>query len=241
MVFIVGETHGWNRNLITHLGIKVYKSVRPNSIFKDIPKSYAIQVGNFGAIEEDLHKIKAFSEEFLEKDNIHMFVVRGHTDDAHLFDNRKIGNITLVADYSVLELEGYKILCIGGGVTDYRSKSNDFMTNPKFKNQKINLDLDLLNKIEGVDTLITYEAPDFCKHRIDTHLKEFCQDLYKDDTTLFDDIVEERKKITKIVHTLRNKNIIKYHYYGRYESDIKIDYGCFHVSLDDFQVVEIRK
>jgi predicted phosphodiesterase len=90
----------------------------------NIKDSYLIQLGDFGVgfYRENAYKtiFKKLNKR-LEKQNNHLFAFRGNHDDPKYFEqtNNPFGysNITLLADYSEIELLNKKFLCIGGATS----------------------------------------------------------------------------------------------------------------------------
>lgn len=87
-----------------------------------IKDAHIIQVGDFGVGFATLEKEKRMLEMFhhkLVKNNVFVWAIRGNHDFKPYFDNDpfQLTNIRLVKDYTVLNLEGKNILCIGGAVS----------------------------------------------------------------------------------------------------------------------------
>ncbi len=109
-LIFLGDIHG-SFNII-HQYVKLY----------GIKDAHIIQVGDFGVGFQTLEKEKRMLEMFnplLEKNNVHVWAIRGNLDYKPHFHNDPFGlsNIHLVKDYTVLELCGKKILCIGGAIS----------------------------------------------------------------------------------------------------------------------------
>ena len=110
MIFYLGDIHG-NFNLINQY-IKMY----------GIKDAHIIQVGDFGVGFNTFEKEKRLlqmTHDVLVKNNIMVCAIRGNHDYKPYFDNDpfQFTNIKLVKDYTVLNLEGKNILCIGGAVS----------------------------------------------------------------------------------------------------------------------------
>ena len=111
-MYFIGDTHGMR---------PVFSIV---DRFK-IEKSNLIHVGDFGlgfvSIMQDVKNLEVIDEMLIDTQN-KLFVVRGNHDNPIFWDKSKglnlpkLHNIHLVDDYSVLDIENKKILCVGGGI-----------------------------------------------------------------------------------------------------------------------------
>ena len=109
-ILYLGDIHG-SFNIINQY-VKLY----------GIKDAHIIQVGDFGVGFQTIEKEKRMLEMFnpiLVKNNVHVWAIRGNHDYKPHFDNDPFGlsNIHLIPDYTVLELCGKEILCIGGAVS----------------------------------------------------------------------------------------------------------------------------
>jgi len=110
-IVFVGDIHG------------EYGSLRYN-ILRLHEDSYIIQVGDFGV---GFHKPNYYKTEFermqeiLDTKNCHLYVIRGNHDDPEWFKETNnpfdLKNITLLKDYSELNLLDKNILLVGGAVS----------------------------------------------------------------------------------------------------------------------------
>jgi predicted phosphodiesterase len=219
MPFYIGDTHGNFHNILNKMNRYL------------LSDCYIVHVGDFGAYNFNMSKIKAF-DTLLKLNNIKMFVVRGNHDDPSFFDGQTIGNITFVADYTVLELDGDRILCIGGAVSVDRvariKKGLDYHTD-----EKLIFNRKALEGIMGVNVLVTHTAPDFCSPLPNYDYSDFIQSYAENDAKLIEDLMEERANLTKIFEVLKANNKIEQHYYGHFHKSYteEID-GCIHRLLN---------
>ena len=95
-----------------------------------ITDAYIIQVGDFGVgfYRENYYKFEfQLLNKELEKSNCHLYVIRGNHDDPSWFKetHNPFGykNITLLQDYSELNLLGKSILLVGGAISIEDRKS----------------------------------------------------------------------------------------------------------------------
>jgi hypothetical protein len=119
-------------------------------------------------------------------------------------------NIKFVPDYTVLELNSHKILCIGGAITIDRMLRVEGMD--YFKNEVLVHLPDKLRKIKGVDIVATHTIPDFIPPF--TQKSQLIDNYRKHDTRLIEDLKLERETMTKIYHDIVANNTINLWVYG---------------------------
>jgi predicted phosphodiesterase len=219
MPLYAGDTHGNFHNILNKMNRY------------QLSDCNIVHVGDFGAFDFNISKIKAF-DALLKLNNIKMFVVRGNHDDPSFFDGRTIGNITFVADYTVLELDGDRILCIGGAVSVDRVARIEKDLDYHF-DEKLNFNQNILEDIRDVNVLVTHTAPDICFPSPNYAFSDFIQSYAKNDPTLIDELIEERVNVRKIFEILNKNNKIEQHYYGHFHNSYveEID-GCVHRLLN---------
>lgn len=198
----------------------------------DIRDAYIMQLGDFGVGFNGLLKEKRtleYTHTELVKRNVIVYAIRGNHDYKPYFDNDPFGftNIKLVKDYTVLNLEGQNILCIGGAI------SVDRMIR-KTKNQKIgNFDLktgsegwwpdevfnwedDKLVNLRDINIVVTHTAPDYCIPDNGNGFGPFVNGLVANDPDLKLDLLDERRKMTLAFQTVKMYNDVKLHLYGHF-------------------------
>jgi predicted phosphodiesterase len=246
-ILYLGDTHG-NFNLINQY-IKLYG-------LKDL---HIIQVGDFGVgfntFEKESRLLK-MTQEQLQKNNIHLWAIRGNHDYKPYFDNDPFGfsNIHLVADYTVLNLAGKNILCIGGAVSVDRmfrmtklQKKVDFISDVGQKtwwhDEVFLLDCDKLENMRDIDIVVTHTCPDFCPPDNTFGFGPFVEGIIKEtgDTALRTDLMIERKQLTEAFDILKKNNDIKYNYHGHFhKSDLTIKDGIKYRLLNIGELWEER-
>lgn len=133
-----------------------------------------IQVGDFGLgfSQKDLKTMDHYNESWRAR-KIHVYAIRGNHDDPQWWNGQfdsYWSNIHLVPDYTVLELEGKKILCVGGARSVDRAdrvekKEGKWPENVWFPGEEFNYDEDELTGVlakHQVDIVVTHNAPNFC-------------------------------------------------------------------------------
>lgn len=229
----LGDIHG-NFNIVNQY-VKLY----------NIKDAYIIQVGDFGVGFGTLIKEKKHLEmtnDVLKKRNIILYAIRGNHDYKPYFDNDpfNLSNIKLVKDYTVLNLEGKNILCIGGAISVDRCRR-------KTKNQKIgrydirngfeewwpdekfNWEDDKLINLKDINIVVTHTAPDYCTPDNSNGFGPFVNNYIALDTELKLDLMDERREMTMAFQTIKENNDITHHYHGHFHrSDITNIYGTKH-------------
>jgi predicted phosphodiesterase len=226
---MLGDIHG-NFNVINQY-VKHY----------DIKDAYIIQVGDFGVGFSTLDKEKRLlkmTNDVLVKRNVIVYAIRGNHDYKPYFDNDPFGfsNIKLVKDYTVLNLEGKNILCIGGAISvDRKLQMTKYQLNGDFDTKTgyegwwpdegfIWQDDKLIN-LRGIDVVVTHTAPDYCIPDNGNGFGPFVNGFIKNDPELKLDLLDERRQMTLAFQTIKMYNDIYLHVYGHFHrSDvIKVD------------------
>jgi predicted phosphodiesterase len=232
----LGDIHG-NFNLIQQY-VKMY----------GIKDAHIIQVGDFGVGFKSLDKEKRMLEMYhtqLVNNNVHVWAIRGNHDYKPHFDNDPFGftNIHLVADYTVLNLGGKNILCIGGAVSvDREWRYTNKQKQGIFENQtlgverwwpdeKFVLDVDKIKDLRDINIIVTHTCPHYCVPDNTFGLGSFVEGIIREtgDTELRADLLFERNQVTQAFNIVKMNNDIRLHVYGHYHrSDVMNMYGTEH-------------
>jgi hypothetical protein len=136
-------------------------------------KSVIVLCGGCGfGTKDDEHFEKPISKlnEMLAKNESYLVFVRGANDDPSYFTGEKFkfSNIVLAEDYSILRMNGFNCLCIGGGVPfDMQWKKDQEKITGRtmlFKDSKTMFDEELMDKLlseEKIECVISSDAPSF--------------------------------------------------------------------------------
>lgn len=145
----------------------------------------------------------------LIKRNIHLYFIRGNHDNPDYFNNtpediKEFSNIHLVQDYTVLHINTYNILCVGGATSvdkKFRTKDIDWW---EFENvlpyQKLNC--------KNIDIVVTHCAPIFCPPKYER--------ISWMDDELDAKAREDRRLLAQLYFDLIKENKPKYWFYGHY-------------------------
>lgn len=165
-MYFIGDTHG----------------LRPVFTIIDrhkIEKSNLIHVGDFGlgfvSIMQDVKNLEVIDEMLIDTQN-KLFVVRGNHDNPIFWDKSKglnlpkLHNIHLVDDYSVLDIENKKILCVGGGISIDRQLRKDDRPYPSWwQDEEFQWHPGKFNRVVNnhntMDIIVTHSAPSACYPR----------------------------------------------------------------------------
>lgn len=247
-ILYLGDIHG-NFNII-HQYVKLY----------NITNAHIIQVGDFGVGFKTVEKEKRMLEMFhdiLLKNNVHVWAIRGNHDYKPHFDSDPFGfsNIHLIPDYTVLELCGKRILCIGGAVSvDRKFRLTKKQRMGIYENQTLGveswwpdelfvLDRDKLGEMKDIDIVVTHTAPDYCFPDNKFGFGPLVDSIVKEtgDTELKTDLLVERNQVTDAFTILRMNNNITHHYYGHFhKSDTLEMFGIKHRLLNVNELWEER-
>lgn len=240
MIFL-GDTHG-NNNYI-----KWYIKNRK------IENTNIIHVGDFGVGFMNEHQERnnlGHLNKFLKLKGITLYVFRGNHDNPYYFNGQyfeAFTNIKLCPDYTVLELEGKKILGVGGAISidrkPRRQMNQDAARIGRDKeyywyDENFVLDREKTKEFRGIDIVVTHTAPDFV-HPVNTGnnwppiVKQFIDD---GDTLLPKDLMEEREQVTEFYNILKKNNNITHYFYGHFHTN-KIN--CF--GQTTFKLLDINE
>ena len=247
-LMFLGDIHG--HFPIIHQYVKLY----------GIKDAHIIQVGDFGVGFNTIEKEKRLLEMYhtqLVNNNIHVWAIRGNHDYKPHFDNDPFGftNIHLIPDYTVLELCGKRILCIGGAVSvDRNWRYTKLQKNGIFENQTLGkeswwpdelfvLDKDKLGEYRNIDIVVTHTAPHYCEPDNTFGFGPFVEGIVREtgDNELKTDLLIERQQVTDAFTILKMNNNITNHYYGHFHRSYEMNYdGIKHRLLNVNELWEER-
>lgn len=222
MIFI-GDTHG----------------LRP--IFEIIAKNQyegqnLIHIGDFGLgfneITQDVRNLLVLDEALIDSNN-HLYVIRGNHDNPIFWDKSKglnlpkLHNLHLVDDYSVIKIENYNILFVGGAISIDRTLRRDEKPYPSWwRDEEFNLRVSKIEEIgkntPSIDIIVTHTAPHFVHPTSDNvsivngwHDIEVYHGM-----DLKGDLKKERLKLSEMYNQLKitHGHIPKYWFYGHFHS-----------------------
>lgn len=187
-----------------------------------------IQVGDFGVgFTRDFSDDMSYLNRILYENNINLYIVRGNHDNPYFFSSPKnLSNITFVKDYTVLEIEGRRILCVGGGISvdrALRSQGIDYWGEEKFY-----LETGTLKELSGIDMVVTHISPHFAhpaqaKYFDGIDLTDFnflnlkgVAHFLIGNEDLVKDLLVNSSEVSSMYEILLENNYITHWFYGHY-------------------------
>jgi predicted phosphodiesterase len=201
-MILLGDIHG-NFQTIVNFARK-HKS--------DEPK-YLVQVGDFGVgfNSEFIYDMEYLNEE-LRNSNITLYVIRGNHDNPNFFNGEyEWSNLKLLKDYTVMVIEGKRLLLIGGAISIDRLARKEGVS--WWKDETLKFDKELLESLEGIDVVVTHSAPNFTFPQTFNHL---VMSFAAYDANLLNDLTLERELFSEMYKILSKKNNIKDWFYGHF-------------------------
>lgn len=169
-----------------------------------------IQAGNFGLV--NISRKKELSLErinrLLGSRSSYLYIVRGNRDNPAFFNGRKrlpFERIVPLEDASIIESEGRKIFCLGGGI----SKDRALMTENSdyWRDERVQFDKAVAEPPTGIDIVVTHLAPPY----IFNSKFEFEQydPIVQNDACLCRQLENQRDGMRKVQRVLGRQNAIK--------------------------------
>lgn len=209
-MLVVGDLHG-NFGLINQLG---YKNVN------------IIQVGDFGlGFSHKDEKIIDYWNTSWKARGIHVYAIRGNHDDPKYWDGRCDGrwsNITLIPDYTVMQLEHKNWLFVGGAISVdrfMRKEGRDYWVDEEFVLDEDKL-YQILEEYKDIDYVVTHTSPQFC---FPLTKGSIVDEFSKHDSRLLMDLKVERFLVERMYNILSEKSKPKKWFYGHFHMN-KVEY-----------------
>lgn len=212
-IILVGDIHGEFSRL--NYDIKRY----------NLDNCYLVQLGDFGigfrAPNYYQTKLNKLNSELVKR-NIHLYACRGNHDSPEYFKKTNnpfdLINITLLQDYSELELLGKSILLVGGAISvdrKGREEGKSYWSDEKFK---LKLEDEFPYKDRQYDLVITHTRPGICgAFKGFDNIKYFCDH----DPDLKNDLIEESQLVDHLYERTKPKHWI----YGHFHKSNLITHG----------------
>ena len=245
MVILLGDIHGQFK--------KIKNIIEQKQIGNSEEITYIIQVGDFGIGFDDRNDIDSIISlnEFFKSRNIILLAIRGNHDDPKYFNGDHIyTNLKLLKDYTVMEIEGNKYLFVGGAVSIDRnlrlSSMQEYASYGEVKklywfDEPFYLDKEKISNIENIDVVITHTAPEWCYPDNRQGFGDFVESFSYQDSNLLSDLKNERDLVTEMFRLLKDKSLVKLHYYGHFHSsEITLNGMTFHclLNIDEFRILD---
>jgi predicted phosphodiesterase len=212
-----------------------------------------IVAGDFGIgfqpFTEELDKLKFFSKRLAHTDSV-LFAVRGNHDNPQYFTGEfDTNNIKLVPDYTVLNINNFNILCVGGAfsvdrtdrssyVDFHKTKSGVIAKNNYWPNEVFVYDHDKVMSMKNINVVVTHTSPQFCPPYTKSNLGHWAAQ----DKEILKDCRIERAQLFQLYDNLfHNGNTISYWFYGHFHNSYKTPYlGTDFIGLDINEAFELK-
>lgn len=217
MIYLLGDTHG-NLNPIKKL-------LSENTKEGDT----IIQLGDFGIGFVHEEKLKSLGEK-LKSQGVYCYAVRGNHDNPIPFqEGRNWGNLQLLPDNSVLQIEEKSILFLGGAISvdrHFRTLGVDYWSNERFS-----LNKKYLKNLRGIDMIMAHSCPN--KVQPKPTKSPFIDKFAERDPNLYSDLIEDGELINEAFEIMSQNNKIKNWYFGHWHVHHLQEYqGCEFRCLD---------
>ncbi|HWZ21867.1 MAG TPA: metallophosphoesterase [Cytophagaceae bacterium] len=187
--------------------------------------------------ENYYHQLFKHLNDKLVKSNNYLLLIRGNHDDPAYWNctQYNTSNILLIPDYTMVQINGKNILCIGGAISVdriLRKQGISYWEGENFQYQE--------QLLEGIipNVVITHSSPDFCF----PFTKDGITDWMEKDPELRKDVDEERQGHTKVFEKLlKNGAIPSVWIYGHFHSSHLMYYQhTKFVLLNELELYEIK-
>ena len=243
MIIVSGDWHG------------DFKSAIQEIKRLDLRDCTLIQAGDFGMGFDHPQKDKRaldYLNATLKPRNIQLYAIRGNHDNPIFFnDTITRSNIKLISDYTIIEIDNVKILCVGGAISidrkpnlhqlDFRGKQWKGRKEGinYWSNENFVLKPEVLKSIKNIDIVITHSAPDFCEPRTKHGLSIWAAC----DPGLIEECAKERNDHSKMYDILKDNGCApKYWLYGHfhyYKQEMFENTKCVLIDINQFYEVRI--
>lgn len=214
-IVIFGDIHGDLEDITTHA--KKF----------DIRNSAYVGVGDFGVgfcgnEQKERNWLEYHNDIFKGRGNV-IYTIRGNHDNPMYFDgNHNLSNIIFLSDYTVMPINEYNFLFIGGAISVDR-KPNPTLNHKGrrvgrsyWSDEGVVYDPEKINSItENVNVVVTHSAPNFCHPSDYSNLNSWL----KFDDELLADVTAERESLNSIYEQLlSNGHSIEKWFYGHFHN-----------------------
>ena len=230
-------------------------------VFPNIIRDYeldncaVILAGDFGigfeAMTDEVKRTFHLSKRMAHTDSV-LYVVRGNHDNPEYFTGRfDTDNLKLLPDYTVLNINGLNILCVGGAYSVDRTdrwsyfnpkenskKSDTIARNNYWATEPFVYDHDKVMSMKNINMVVTHSAPQICP----PYTKQNLDFWAIADKNIVQDCRIERAQLFQLYDNLtQNGNKITHWFYGHFHSHYKTPYlGTDFIGLGINEVAEIN-
>lgn len=214
-----------------------------------------ILAGDFGIgfepMVDEVKKLNYLTRRMVHTDSV-LFVVRGNHDNPEYFTGRfDTDNVKLLPDYTVLNINGLNILCVGGAYsvdrTDRRSyrrpkenskKTDTIAPNDYWPTEVFVYDHDKVMSMKNINIVVTHTSPQICP----PYTKQNLDHWAAQDKNIIKDCLMERAQLFQMYDNLfHNNNIIDKWFYGHFHEHYHTPYlGTDFIGLGINEVYEVK-
>ncbi len=220
-VFFLGDIHANFSWLSAVLRLEIFRN------------SSIIQVGDFGLgfLQDEDIQLQLLNESCLYN-NVDLKVIRGNHDKPNYFKaEQNYSNIQLLEDYSILNLNDFTILLIGGAISVdriSRSQNVNYWKEEEIQVNPLKIE-DIMRQHPKIDIVVTHTAPNSAP----PYFHGKIVDIYRQrDRTLLLDIDRERSSLSSLLKKIETCGV-KLWIYGHFHlSDENNTKGVNFVALN---------
>ena len=182
-----------------------------------------IQIGDFGAgfdfgMPGQFIQKMDYLNQILAEYNITCYVLRGNHDDPQYFNGTYANywsNLKLMPDYSVIEIEGKRVLLVGGAISIDRLGRTEGKS--WWKDEVFVFDEEKIKMIKDIDLVATHTSPQFCHPRT---FNDLVYSFASYDPPLLSELTHERELLNTMYEMLKeNGNPMEKWYYGHFHAE----------------------
>lgn len=200
-MILIGDIHGNIKGLLHTLRTR------------DISGETLIQLGDFGAGMVSYASIIGLGE-VLEDRHCRLLVVRGNHDDPSWFDGKKYydrRSVRFVPDNTVVEVEGKKVLFLGGAVSIdriARQVGRDWWPDEAFQ-----FNPDVIRATGKVDVVVSHTSPEGV---FPLHFDPMVDSYIGEDPSLIEKLPAERRRVAEALAVIRESGNPSAWYHGHF-------------------------
>jgi predicted phosphodiesterase len=217
-LLFLGDVHGEFEAMLAHLDRY------------EVRDADLVQVGDFGvgfgSPESELEQLESLDRSLAER-GCTLYAIRGNHDNPASFApgaTLPTENVRLVPDYTLLELSGRRILCVGGAIS--LDRKGRILNYSWWANEGFRLDPAALARLDLSDlwAVVTHNAPDFAEPGNMVRPRAHYVRTYRD-PTLPRDVQLERAAVTELHRLVMARATPQYWFYGHYHQYANVKIG----------------
>lgn len=205
----------------------------------------------FESQRDEIRRLNYLNKRLIHSKSV-VYGVRGNHDNPLYFTGEyDMSNIKLIPDYSILELNDYRILCVGGALSidrtnrksyfrpnKHRLDNGDLNINDYWEYEPFVFDYNKTYESKDIDIVITHSSPYFAY----PYTKDNLHIWAESDPTIIEEVEQERRDIAYLHGGLvNNGSKIKKWYYGHFHMSNKLPYKeTDFIGLNINEIIEVK-